>query len=57
MQLKPELKLSSRLNGNRGKILTVQEYIDNHDFDFLDGCNNKINIYCDECSCSNLVKL
>ena len=28
MQNKPELKLSSRLNGNRGKILTVQEYID-----------------------------
>ena len=28
MQNKPELKLSSRENGNRGKILTVQEYID-----------------------------
>ena len=28
MQNKPELKLSSRLNGNRGRILTVQEYID-----------------------------
>ena len=40
-----------------GKKLDVQEYIDNHDFDYLDGCNNKINIYCDECSCSNLVKL
>ena len=40
-----------------GKKLDVQEYIDNHDFDYLDGCNNKINIFCDECSCSNLVKL
>lgn len=28
MSYKPELKLSSRANGNRGKILTVQEYID-----------------------------
>lgn len=28
MSYKPELKLSSRANGKRGKILTVQEYID-----------------------------
>lgn len=28
MQHKPELKLSSRLHGNTGRILTVQEYID-----------------------------
>ena len=28
MSYKPELKLSSRSNGNRGRILTVQEYVD-----------------------------
>ena len=28
MQHKPELKLSSRIHGNRGRILTVQEYMD-----------------------------
>lgn len=28
MQHKPELKLSSRVHGNTGRILTVQEYID-----------------------------
>lgn len=28
MQNKPELKLSSRIHGNTGRILTVQEYID-----------------------------
>lgn len=28
MQFKPELKLSTREFGNRGKLLTVQEYVD-----------------------------